>query len=81
MALSVARAQAVYAFMVKQGIPSGRLYTAGYGEHQPLVTPEKTAADRAQNRRVEIVIMPSDVKVQKEPLALSKTSGKSASKK
>jgi chemotaxis protein MotB len=80
MALSLARAQAVYAYLVKQGIPSSRLYTAGYGEQQPLVWPEKTAADRAKNRRVEIVIMPNDVSVKKEPLAMS-TKGKTSAKK
>ncbi|HYF51556.1 MAG TPA: OmpA family protein [Planctomycetota bacterium] len=67
MALSIARSRAVYDYMIKEGgIAANRMYTAGYGEHQPLVNPEKTAADRAKNRRVEIVIMPQNVKVQKE---------------
>ncbi len=69
MALSQARAQAVYDFMAKRGgMSSGKMYTAGYGERQPLVTPEKTAADRAKNRRVEIVILPNNLKVQKDQL-------------
>ncbi|MCY3023569.1 MAG: OmpA family protein [Planctomycetota bacterium] len=73
MALSVARARAVYDFMIKAGgIPAGKMYTAGYGASQPLVHPEKTASDRAKNRRVEIVIMPDTVKVQKEQLADAK---------
>jgi len=67
MALSISRSRAVYDYMIKDGgIAANRMYTAGYGEHQPLVNPEKTAADRAKNRRVEIVIMPQNVKVQKE---------------
>lgn len=70
MALSIARARAVYDFMIKDGgISASKMYMAGYGEFQPLVHPEKTAADRAKNRRVEIVIMPDTVKVQKEQLA------------
>jgi flagellar motor protein MotB len=66
MALSIARSRAVYDYMIQTGgLPANHMYTAGYGEHQPLVA-EKTAADRAKNRRVEIVIMPANVKVQKE---------------
>jgi len=70
MDLSMARSRAVYDFLIKDGgLPASKLFTAGYGEHSPLVFPEKTAADKAKNRRVEIVIMPSDVKVQKDQLA------------
>jgi chemotaxis protein MotB len=69
MELSMARARSVYEYMVKDGIAGAKMYTAGYGEHQPLVHPEKTAADRAKNRRVEIVIMPENVKVEKDQLA------------
>lgn len=65
MGLSLARARAVYDQLVKEGVAGHRLYTAGYGASQPLVA-EKTAADRAKNRRVEIVIMPDNVKVQKD---------------
>jgi chemotaxis protein MotB len=73
MALSVARARAVYDFMSKDGgIAASKMYMAGYGQFQPLVHPEKTAADRSKNRRVEIVIMPDTVKVQKEQLADAK---------
>lgn len=79
MALSLARARAVYDFMIKDGgIAAARIYTAGYGEFQPLVKPEKSAADRAKNRRVEIVIMPSTVAVQKEQLAASKAAAASS---
>ncbi len=70
MALSQARAAAVYDFLAKRGgIPAGKMYTAGYGDRQPLVTPERTAADRSKNRRVEIVILPNNLKVQKDQLA------------
>jgi flagellar motor protein MotB len=70
MELSLARATSVYDFLSKDGgIARAKMYTAGYGEHQPVRHPEKTAADRAANRRVEIVIMPENVKVQKDTLA------------
>jgi chemotaxis protein MotB len=70
MELSLARATSVYDFLSKDGgIARAKMYTAGYGEHQPVRRPEKTAADRAANRRVEIVIMPENVKVQKDTLA------------
>ena len=73
MALSLARARAVYDFMIKDGgIAAAKLYTAGYGEFQPLVHPEKSSADRTKNRRVEIVIMPASISVQKEQLASAK---------
>jgi len=75
MALSIARSRAVYDFLIKQGgISANKLYTAGYGEHQPLVWPEKTVADRSKNRRVEIVIMPDNVKVQKDRKDLAQAS-------
>ena len=70
MELSLARATSVYTFLSTQGgIPSKKMYTAGYGEHQPIKSPERTVADRAANRRVEIVIMPQGVHVQKDTLA------------
>lgn len=70
MALSQARAASVYDFLAKRGgISSSHIYTAGYGDRQPLVSPERTAADRAKNRRVEIVILPNNLKVQKDQLA------------
>ena len=47
------------------------MYTAGYGDSQKVVNPEKTAADRAANRRVDIVILPN-VKVDKQRLASNK---------
>src|SRR5579862_8526705 len=69
MALSQARAASVYDFLAKRGsISPSHMYTAGYGDRQPLVSPERTAADRAKNRRVEIVILPNNLKVQKDQL-------------
>ncbi|MGB2705602.1 MAG: OmpA family protein [Candidatus Omnitrophota bacterium] len=56
--LSTARANDVYHYLVKVGnIDPARLATMGYGEFRPIGN-NKTAAGRAKNRRVEIVILP-----------------------
>ncbi len=54
--LSVRRAEAVKAYLVSKGIDKSRVYTEGKGEKQP-VADNKTAAGRAQNRRVEIEVV------------------------
>lgn len=54
--LSIRRAEAVKSYLVSKGIESNRVYTEGKGEKQPVAT-NKTAAGRAQNRRVEIEVV------------------------
>jgi chemotaxis protein MotB len=54
--LSTARASGVVAALVARGVDPIRLSAAGYGEFHPKV-PNVTAADRAQNRRVDIVLV------------------------
>ena len=55
--LSTARASAVVAFLVEHvGIEAARLSAAGYGEFHPL-NPNDTPAQRARNRRVDLVIL------------------------
>ena len=54
--LSVARAEAVKAYLVGKGIEKNRVYTEGKGEKQP-VADNKTAEGRAKNRRVEIEVV------------------------
>lgn len=54
-ALSKARADTVGALVRKALNDPGRVTTEGYGEAQPIA-PNTTAAGKAQNRRVEIVI-------------------------
>ena len=51
--LSVARSEAVKAYLVSKGVEKNRIYTEGKGEKQP-VADNKTADGRAKNRRVEI---------------------------
>lgn len=52
--LSLARAQSVHEFLVNQcGIPDSQCVVAGHGEYVPI------SADKATNRRVEIVVHPN----------------------
>jgi outer membrane protein OmpA-like peptidoglycan-associated protein len=53
--ISEKRAKAVYKYLVKNGIESHRLTFKGYSNTLPLVFPERTQADRAKNRRVDII--------------------------
>lgn len=52
-ALSQRRADQVKAYLVGKGVASDRLVARGYGEEQPI-TGNETAAEKAQNRRVEL---------------------------
>jgi len=55
--LSVRRARAVADYLISQGVPAGRIRIEGRGETQPVAS-NATAAGRARNRRVDIVIKP-----------------------
>lgn len=59
MDLSERRAGSVKSFLMEQGVDGGRLTTQGKGETEP-VAPNSTPDGRAQNRRVEIVIVAND---------------------
>ena len=54
--LSYGRAYAVLQFFETQGLDVNRMHPIGYGENHPVDTNE-TAEGRANNRRVEIIIM------------------------
>jgi outer membrane protein OmpA-like peptidoglycan-associated protein len=57
--LSVRRAEAVKAFIVSNGVSSGRLSTQGKGLTEPIAD-NSTESGRTQNRRVEVVIVAND---------------------
>ena len=57
--LSYDRAQEVYLYFVKNGIPAERLSVVGYGQENPIAS-NKTAKGREQNRRVNIIILKSE---------------------
>lgn len=53
--LSEARAQSVVQWLVQHGVPAARLEAHGYGKTQPAF-PNDTPANRARNRRIEIIV-------------------------
>jgi chemotaxis protein MotB len=55
--LAAARATNVLYYLENNGVSPKRLSATGYGEHRPIASND-TAAGRAKNRRVEIVILP-----------------------
>lgn len=56
--LSERRAQTVRNVLVANGVPQSRLQAIGRGEDQPIAS-NLNEAGKAQNRRVEIVILPN----------------------
>jgi chemotaxis protein MotB len=54
--LSAQRALAVERYLISQGVSDGMLYSAGFGEADPRAS-NSTSAGKAQNRRVEIVVV------------------------
>ncbi|MDT8389041.1 MAG: OmpA family protein [Lentisphaeria bacterium] len=58
--LSAARATAAVRFLVDSGVSPRNLGALGYGEHHPIAD-NTTAEGRAQNRRIEVVILENDL--------------------
>lgn len=56
--LSTRRAQAVSSVLLDSGVPASRINAFGRGEDQPVAS-NLTADGKAQNRRVEIIILPN----------------------
>ena len=55
----MARATNVVRFLQeKASVPADRLVASGYGEYQPIAS-NRTAAGRAKNRRIELLLTPS----------------------
>jgi outer membrane protein OmpA-like peptidoglycan-associated protein len=55
--LSEQRAESVRRYLVNGGIEAGRISTEGFGESRPVAS-NQTADGRAQNRRVELRVLP-----------------------
>lgn len=55
--LSLRRARSVASYLQRRGVSPDRMVIVGFGEDRPIAD-NRTAAGRAQNRRVEIEILP-----------------------
>ncbi len=64
--LSTARASTVVRFLAANGVAESRLTAAGYADQRPAAS-DATAAGRARNRRVEIVLRRVDTAPEGEP--------------
>ena len=56
--LSERRAESVYNYLLSKGISGTRMEAKGFGSTQPIAD-NSTATGRAQNRRVEVYILPN----------------------
>jgi outer membrane protein OmpA-like peptidoglycan-associated protein len=63
-ALSQRRADAIRAYLIGRGVEEGRISGVGMGESAPLASTKgrpPSRAERAKNRRVELVIVPREI--------------------
>ncbi len=56
--LSENRANAVRSYLASRGVAPERMYAVGYGQSRPIAS-NATPEGRAQNRRVEIIVIPN----------------------
>ncbi|MDR1743109.1 MAG: OmpA family protein [Dysgonamonadaceae bacterium] len=61
--LSERRAESVYNYLLLKGISGNRMVSQGFGSTEP-VADNSTVAGRAQNRRVEVYILPNEKMIQ-----------------
>lgn len=59
--LSSARADSVLRYLIEKGIKPDMIKSAGYGKYNPVAS-NATADGRAQNRRIEIELVPLDTR-------------------
>lgn len=57
--LSIKHAAQAREYLIARGVPSHRIKTEGRGSYEPITT-NNTSADRAQNRRIEVLLAEQD---------------------
>lgn len=77
--LSAARALNVTRILVEAGMKSTNLVPAGAGEHDPIA-PNNSAKNMAQNRRIEIALLPAINELPPLPKSITDGDGKQAKK-
>jgi chemotaxis protein MotB len=60
--LGAMRALAVMTYLVERGVDSDRMYITSFGPNEPVVTPGEPEADVPENRRVEIMLVPTGMR-------------------
>ena len=60
--LSAKRAEEVASYFEKNGLSASMIKTEGFGDSKPLST-NKTKEGRAENRRIDIIVTPSDAQM------------------
>lgn len=74
--LSEKRAESVFNYLVEKGVEADRLQYRGFGKSNPLV-PNSSAANRALNRRVEIILkLRDDIQVEQVSQSIYLNSGR-----
>ena len=63
LGLSQQRANSVFSALMQRGVESSRMTQKGHGKQYPVASNE-TKAGRQQNRRVEVIILNEDAKIQ-----------------
>ncbi len=56
--LAAMRAHAVMVYLTERGVAPDRMFIAGLGPNRPMVEPENPEDPMAENRRVEILLLP-----------------------
>lgn len=79
LALSTARSESIWRFLVTQGLDPASMGATGFGEFRPKVQPKFPHQNIPQNRRVEIVILSSKPVDPSQLASVSGIAGASAS--
>jgi chemotaxis protein MotB len=60
--LGAMRALAVMSYLVDRGVSADRMYVTSFGPNRPVIEPGEPEADMPENRRVEIMLVPTGMR-------------------